>query len=137
MSWCVSLWVYPVWDSMGFLVLGGHFLSHFREVLDHYLLKYFFMLFPFAIFFWDTYDSNVGVFNIVPEFSEAVLISFYSFFCSALFISTILSSSSLILYSASTVDFLQSVFNLSYYITYSVQFSSVQLLSRVRLFTTL
>ena len=99
----VSFWVYPVWYSMGFLVLGGYFLPHFREVLDHYLLKYFFMLFPFAIFFWDTNDSNVGVFNVVPEFSEAVPISFYSFFCSALFISTILPSSTLILSSSSVI----------------------------------
>ena len=137
MSWGVLRWVYPVWDSLGFLDLGGYFLPQFREVFNYYLLTYFLMPFLFVFFFWNTYDLSVGAFNIVPEVSEAVLISFYSFFCSALFISTILSSSSLILYSASTVDFLQSVFNLSYYITYSVQFSSVQLLSRVRLFTTL
>ena len=31
-------------------------------------------------FFWDSYDVNDGVFNIVPEVSEVVLISFNSFF---------------------------------------------------------
>ena len=38
------------------------------------------MPFLFLVFFWDTYDSNVGVFNIVPEVSEIVFISFNSFF---------------------------------------------------------
>ena len=36
------------------------------------------MVFLF-VFFWDSYDSNVGAFNIVPEVSEVVFISFYSF----------------------------------------------------------
>ena len=34
----------------------------------------------FVFFFWDSYDLNVGAFNIVPEVSETVLISFNSFF---------------------------------------------------------
>ena len=34
---------------------------------------------PMDCFFWDPYNSN-GVLNIVPEVSETVLISFYSFF---------------------------------------------------------
>ena len=72
----------------------------FREVFNYYLLKYFLMAFLFAFFFWDSYDSNVGAFNIVPEVSEMVLISFSSFFSIFLSdssISTILSSTSLIL----------------------------------------
>ena len=79
MSWGVSPWVYPVWGSLGFLDLGGN-LPHFREVFNYYLLMYFLMAFLFVFFFWDSYDSNVGVFNIVPEVSEGVLISFNSFF---------------------------------------------------------
>ena len=79
MSWSVSPWVYPVWDSLGFLDLGGYFLPYFREVFNYYLLKYFLMVFLF-VFFWDSYDLNVGAFNIVPEVSEVVLISFNSFF---------------------------------------------------------
>ena len=78
MSWGVSHWVYPVWDSLGFLDLGGYFLPHYREVFNYYLLKYFLMAFLFVFFFFDSYDSNVGVFNIVPEVSE-VVISFNSF----------------------------------------------------------
>ena len=34
MSWGVSPWVYPVWDSLGFLDLGDYFLPHFREVFN-------------------------------------------------------------------------------------------------------
>ena len=66
--------------TLGFLDLGDYFLPHFREVFNYYLLKYFLMVFLFVFFFWDSYDSNVGVFNILPEVSETVLISFNSFF---------------------------------------------------------
>ena len=103
MSWGVSPWVYPVWDSLGLLDLCNYFLPHFREVFSYYLLKYFPMLFLLVFFFWDCYDSNVVMFDIVPEVSEVVLISFNSFFLSASFISSILSSSSLILSSASVI----------------------------------
>ena len=34
MSWGFSPWVYPVWDSLSFLDLGGYFLPHFREVFN-------------------------------------------------------------------------------------------------------
>ena len=99
MSWGVLPWIYPVWDSLGFLDLGNYFLPHFREVFNYYLLKYFLMIFLFVFFFWDSYDSNVGLFNIVPEVSEIVLISFNSFFLFPLWFIYfyILSSTSLIL----------------------------------------
>ena len=103
MSWGVSPWVYPVWDSLGFLDLGGYFLPYFRKVFKYYLLKYFLMPFLFVFIFLDSYDSNVGVFHIVPEVSEVVLISFNSFFLYVSIISTILSSISLILSSASVI----------------------------------
>ena len=106
--WVFWPWVYPVWDSLGFMDLGGYFLPHFRKVFDYYVLNYFLMPFLFVFFFWDTYDLNVEAFNIV-----------FSFLLSASFISTILSSTSLILSSASvgsasTVGSLQSAFDLSY-----------------------
>ena len=105
MSWGVWSWVYPVWDSLGSLDLGDYFLPHFREVFNYYLLKYFLMVFLFIFFFWDSYDLNVGAFNIVPEVSGIVLISSnsFSFFLSDSFISAILSSISLILSSASVI----------------------------------
>ena len=90
-------------DSLGFLDLGGYFLPRFREVLNYYLLKYFLMAFLFFFFFWDSCDLNVGAFNIVSEVSAVILIYFNSFFFSASFISTNLSSNSLILSSASVI----------------------------------
>ena len=80
MSWGVLPWVYPVWDSLGFLDLGDYLLPHVREVFNYYLLRYFLMVFLFVFFFWDSYNLNVGAFNIVPEVSDLVLISFHSFF---------------------------------------------------------
>ena len=105
MSWGVLLWIYPVWDSLGFLDLSDYFLPHFREIFNYYFLKYFLVVFLFVFFFWDSNDSNVGAFNIVLEVSEIVFISFNSFFLFPLysFISTILSSTSLILSSASVI----------------------------------
>ena len=63
------------------------------------------MVFLFVFFYWDSYDSNVGAFHIVLEVSEIVLISLihFSFFLSDSFISTILSSISLILSYASVI----------------------------------
>ena len=103
MSWGVLPWIYPVWDFLGFLDLGDYFLPHFREVFNYYLLKYFLMVFLFVFFFWDPYDSNVVVFTIVLEVSEIVISFNFSFFLSDSFISTILSSNSLILSSASVI----------------------------------
>ena len=126
MSWGVLPWVYPVWDSLDFLDLRDYFLPQFREVFNYYL-KYFLKVFLFLFFFWDSCDSYVGVFSIVPEVSEIVLISFNSFFffLSVSLISTILSSTSLILSSAcySTVGSLQSVI-LSHLLHYSLYIDS-------------
>jgi len=59
------------------------------------------------VFFWDTCGSKVGVFNIVPEVSEVVLIYFILFFLLfsflASFIFSILPSTSLIISSASVI----------------------------------
>ena len=90
-----------LFGTLGFLDLDGYFFSHFREVFNYYLFKYFLKPFLFVFFFWDTYDLSVGAFNIVPEVSDVVLITFNSFFLSASFISTILSSTSLLVSSAS------------------------------------
>ena len=59
---------------------SDYFLPHFREVFNYYLLEYFLMAFLFVFFFWDSYDSNVGAFHIVPEVPEVAFISFNSFF---------------------------------------------------------
>ena len=80
MSCGVLPWVYPIWNSLGFLDLGDYFLPHFRGVFNYYLLNDFLMVFLFVFFFWDSYNSNVGAFHIVLEVSEIVLMSFNSFF---------------------------------------------------------
>ena len=76
LSWCTSLWIYPLWNSPGFLDLGGYFLFHVKEVFNNNL-KYFLLPFLF-LFFWDLY--NLSTFNIVPEVSKIVLNSFHSLF---------------------------------------------------------
>ena len=67
--WRVSPWVYPVWDSLHFLDLGGYFLSHVREVFDYNLFNYFLGSFLSLFSFWDPYNANVVAFNVVPEVS--------------------------------------------------------------------
>ena len=100
---CLGVFHHVLFGTLGFLELDGYFLPHFREVFNYYLLTYFLMVFLFVFFFWDSYDLNFGAFNIVPEVPEVVLISFNSFLLPASFIPTILSSTSLILSSASVI----------------------------------
>ena len=38
-----------LFETLGFLDLGGYFLPHFRDVLNYYLLKYFLMAFFFCL----------------------------------------------------------------------------------------
>ena len=89
---------------LGFPGLGWLLPYPFGGVFNYYL-KHFLMAFLSVFFFWDSYNSNVVAFNIVPEFSEVVLISFF-FLLSSLFpvcIYNILSSTSLILSSDSII----------------------------------
>ena len=72
-SWCVSPWVYPAWDSLHFLDLGGYFLSHVREVFNYNLFKYFLGYFLSLFSFWAPYNAHVVEFNVVPEVSETAL----------------------------------------------------------------
>ena len=95
-------WVYSVGDSLVFLDSGAYFLPHNRGVFSYYLFEYFLTPFLF-VFFWNTYDLSVETFNIVPEVSDVVLISFISFFLSAPVIFTILFSASFILSSVSVI----------------------------------
>ena len=61
------------------LDLGGYFFSHVREVFDYNLFKYFLGSFLSLFSFWDPYNVNVGVFNVVPEVILGCL-HFFSFF---------------------------------------------------------
>ena len=67
MSWYFPSCLYPVWVFLHFLELGDYFLSNIREVFNYHLFKYFLVSFLFCFFFWDSYNSNVGVFLVFPE----------------------------------------------------------------------
>ena len=79
-SQCIPPWLYPACDSLHFLNLDDCFLSHVREVFSFYFFKYFFRFFLSLFSFWDLYNANVCAFNVVPEVSYTVLISFHSCF---------------------------------------------------------
>ena len=89
-----------LWVSWTWVIISFPILEKLSTIISS---RIFFMVFLFVFFFWDSYDSNVWAFHIVLEVSETVLISFNSFFLSDSFISTILSSISLILSSASNI----------------------------------
>ena len=99
----VFLLGFILYGTLCFLDLIDYFHSHIREIFNNNHFKYFVSLFLFLFFFWNPCNSNVGVFNVVPEVSETVMILFilFSLFFSVVVISTISSSRSLIRSSAS------------------------------------
>ena len=116
---------YPVWYSLHFLDLIDYFPSHIKEVFNYNIFKYFLKPFLFLLFFWDTYNLNVCVFNVVPEVSEIVLISFNSFFFFPLWFIYFYHSIFYLTYPIfclcySTVCSLQSVFDLIYCIIHYI-----------------
>ena len=100
MSLGMLLLEFVLFKTLCFLDVGDYFLSHIRNVFDCYLLNYFLTSFPSLLLFWDPYNSNVGLFNVVPEVSGTLLIFFiiiiFYLLCSAAEVSTILSSRSFI-----------------------------------------
>ena len=50
------------------------------EIFNDNVFKNFPIPFLFLFYFWDPYNLNVGVFDIVPEVSETILSSFHSFY---------------------------------------------------------
>ena len=102
MSWHISPWVYPVWDSLCLLDLIDYFLFHVGEIFIYNLFKNFLIPFLFLFFFWDPCNSML-VCLILSQRSlrlSSVLFILFTLFCSSEVISTILSSSSLIYSSA-------------------------------------
>ena len=100
-----SLWVSWTWVAI---------LGKFLTIISSSIYSC-----PFFVFSWDTYDSNVGVFNTVPNVSAVVLIYFYSFFFFSALLHLFPPSIFHLTYlffclNYSTIGFLQSVFNLSY-----------------------
>ena len=102
MSWGVLPWVYPVWDSLGFLDLRDYFLPHFREVFNCYLLKYFLMVFLF-VFLMIRILGHLILSQRSRRLSSYHLIRFsffplcFIYFYHSIFYLTILSSASVIL----------------------------------------
>ena len=78
MSWHVSLWIYPVWDSLCFLDLTDYLFSHISGVFNYNLFKYFSV--PF--FFSSSSGSpiiRILVHLMLSQRSLTVLNSFHSF----------------------------------------------------------
>ena len=95
-------WIYPVWDSLGFLDLGDYFLPHFSEVFNYYLPKYF----SWSFFLSSSGTPMIRMLGGLSLSQRSLMLSsffFNSFFLYVSFISTILSSTSLILSSASVI----------------------------------
>ena len=61
--------------SWTWLTIFVSMLGKFSTITSSKFFSYPFFFF----FFWDPYNSNVGVFVIVPEVSETILRSFHSF----------------------------------------------------------
>ena len=115
MLWCVSPWVYPVWDSLCLLDLIDYFLFHVSKIFNYNLFKNFLIPFLF-LFFWDPYNLNVGALYIVPEVSETVLsylTSFYFvlFFRSYFYHFVFQLTDSFFCFRYSAIDFFQTIFN--------------------------
>ena len=101
----VFLLGFILYGTLCLLDLIDYFLFHVGEIFIYNLFKNFFIPFLFLFFFWNSYNLNVGVFDMVPEFSETILSSFHSFtsFYSSEVISTTFSSCLLIRSSASDI----------------------------------
>ena len=85
MSWCVSPWVHPVWDSLCLLDLINYFLSHVGEIFNYNLFKNF--LIPF-LFFFSCISWLCSPFNICCKADLVVLNSLNFCLSEKLFISS-------------------------------------------------
>ena len=124
-SWRVSPWVSPVWDSLCLLDLIDYFLFHVGEIFNCNLFKNFLIPFLF-LFFWDPIIQML-VCLILFQGSlrlSSVLFILFTLFCSSEVISTILSSSTLINSSASNILLLipSRVFLISVIVCLSIHF---------------
>ena len=98
-------WVYPAWDSLCFLDLGGYFPSHVMEVFNYTLFKYFLGSFCLSSPSWTPVVRMLLCLMLSQRslrLSSLLFILFY-LFCSAAVNSTILSSRSFIHSSASVI----------------------------------
>ena len=106
-----------LWVSWTSVAISFPILGKFSTSISSSIFSWPF----FFVFFWDSYDSNVGASDIVPEVSEVVLIFLNSFFSSLLhlfppFLFRL--TYPIFCLSYSTVCSFRSVFDLSYCIIY-------------------
>ena len=108
---CFSLGLF----CMGLFVPLGldYFFLHVGEIFNYNLFKNFLIPFLFLFFFWDPYNSNVNVFDIVPEVSKTILSSFHSFYFILLFRSYFHLTDSFFCFRYSAIDSFQNIFNFS------------------------
>ena len=68
MSWHVSPWDYPVWDTLCLLDVIDYFLFHVGEIFHYNFFKNF-LIPPFfsSLLLWDPYNLKVGAFDIFPD----------------------------------------------------------------------
>ena len=80
-SRCVPPQFYPAWNSLSFLDLVDCFLSHAGKV--PIIISSNIFLSTFSLLLLGPHIGNVGVFNIIPEVSQVIFISFHPFsiFC--------------------------------------------------------
>ena len=95
-SWCRSAWDYLVWDPLFFLYLDICFLLQVWELHSHNFIVYILDCF-FSLFFWDSYEMNVGILSVVSKVPETILMFLvpFSFCCSDWVTSNILIASHL------------------------------------------
>ena len=103
--WLVSLWVYPVWNSLCFLDLIIYFFFHVGEILNYNLIKNF----SYPFFFSSSSGTPIVQMLVRLILSRrslrlsSILYILYTLLCFSEVISTILSSSSLIHSSVSDI----------------------------------
>ena len=61
-SWCIPLWVHPVWNSLCLLDLGDCFLSQVKDIFSYYhfknILNSCLSLFPFRDSKWSNWQTT-------------------------------------------------------------------------------
>ena len=66
-----------LYGTLSFLVFSECFIFYVRNIFNSNLWKYFLRPFLSLFCFWESCNVNVGSFNVVPEVSETVFISFF------------------------------------------------------------
>ena len=118
-SWCVTPWVYPSWDSLCFLDVVEYFHSHVREVFSYYLFRYLLRSSLFSPFGTPIMWTLVYLVLFQISLKLSSLLYILVFFCLVAVISTSLSSSSVICFPTSFSPLLTTSVYFSFQLLYS------------------